>query len=474
MTYLAHPQSQNPAAKLIVRIEELLKNNNPIEARKLCKKLCKKNKKNPQAWFLMSSIHAQLNEYSDAEQCCLILIKLYPDFPMAHFNLGLAYQKTGKIKKAITSMHDAIQLQPDFIKAHVNLGDLYKTGECYSQAIKAYQSALNIEPQNTEVYKRLAYVYILQENIKEAIKCYQAIVQHTPSDTDTWLLIATMLASNGALKEAETTCTRALEKNKNDFRLLCEFGKILCEQDKAIEALDVFQKAKLIEPDDAEINYLISEFKQDKTTLYTDKQKYIASVFDNYADTFDSHLSNTLEYRTPQLIHQLALDIYTNPIKLNILDLGCGTGLCGVYFHNIASSLTGVDLSQRMIDKARERNLYSALYKTDIVDALEHSENKYDLVLAADVFVYVGNLSEIITGCKNTLKKGGILIFSVESVEGDSYKLRASGRYGHSTEYIQSLAASNHFSIKATRKTTIRKEGTNAIMGRIFAMEITV
>jgi len=421
----------------------------------------------------MSSIHAQLNEYHNAEQCCQTLIKLYPDFPMAHFNLGLAYQKTGKIKAAITSMHKAAQLQPDFIKAHVNLGDLYKADKHYNQAIKAYQNALNIEPQNSGIYKRLAYIYILQENIEKAIDCYQTIVRHTPSDIDTWLLIATMLASNGALNEAEKTCALALEKNANNFSLLCKYGKILCEQGKATIALGVLQKAKLIEPDNIEVNYLISEFKQDKTALHTDKQAYIARVFDDYADTFDSHLSNTLQYRTPELIHQLAMETYTNPEKLDILDLGCGTGLCGVYFHNISNSLTGVDLSRRMIEKARERNIYSTLHQTDIIDALEPSEHEYDIILAADVFVYVGNLSDIFTGCRRALRNGGMLIFSVESIEGDNYRLRASGRYGHSTEYILNLAASNHFSVEATHKTTIRKEGTNAIMGKVFAMKIT-
>jgi len=473
MIYSPQARNNNPTENLISRIEDRIKNNNFSDAKKLCKKLCKNNKKNPQAWFIMSSIYAQLGEYANAAQSCRELIKLSPELPVAHFNLGLALNKLGKFMPAISSLRKTIKLQPSFIKAYVNMGDIHKEIKQFDEAVEAYISALNVEPENPEIQKRIAYVKLLQENVGGAIEYYKKIIERTPSDSNTWLLMATILASDGNLVEAEKICQQGIAANSGNFKLLCEHGKILSEQGNKTDALEAFKKAKNIQPNDAEINYLISEFSDDSESSYTDKQEYIANVFDEYAETFDSHLAKRLEYRTPELIHQISVENINDKLKkLDILDLGCGTGLCGVFFKDTANSLIGVDLSGKMIEKTRDRNLYDSLYQTDIIDALEQSENKYDLIIAADVFVYVGNLSEAFNGCNKALKKGGLLVFSVESVKGETYKLRSSGRYGHSNKYIHDLALDNKFTVKASHETTIRKEGIKPIQGYIFALQM--
>ena len=155
---------------------------------------------------------------------------------------------------------------------------------------------------------------------------------------------------------------------------------------------------------------------------------------------------------------------------LNVIDLGCGTGLCGPLFRNIAARLVGVDLSSRMLEKARERHVYDELREADIIDALQNSANAFDLVLAADVFVYVGDLAPVFAACNKASRQGGLFAFSVESVESGNYVLRASGRYGHSLCYIRELAGKHGFDIATVRETMIRKEGQQPIPGHVFVL----
>lgn len=460
----------NPVAGPIARIEELLKNNNPGAAKPLCKKLCKKNSNNPQVWFVMSRIHAQLGEYSDAERCCRKVTSLAPDIAVAHYNRALALRKMGRQDDAIACLRKTIRLQPDSINAYVNIGDMLQAAERYEEAIEAYQAVLRIDPAYRDAYGKIAYMQFVQKDTDSAINSYQKVVQLEPSDVSTWLLMASIHASSGALGKAENICTQGLEANPDNVALLCGLGKIVSELGDAKRALQLFQKAGEIEPGNAEIEYLIAAFGQDDAS-YVEKQKYIAKLFDGYAESFDSHLADQLEYHVPELIHQAALGVLVeDQTSLDILDLGCGTGLCGACFQSIANSLTGVDLSPLMIEKTRQRAIYKTLHQEDIVDVLERSENAYDLVVAADVFIYVGDLSAVFSGCKKALREGGMLVFSVESVDGQVYRLRASGRYGHSEGYILDMATANDFVISTVREITVRKEGNKPIPGQIFVL----
>ena len=155
---------------------------------------------------------------------------------------------------------------------------------------------------------------------------------------------------------------------------------------------------------------------------------------------------------------------------LRILDLGCGTGLCGPQFRDMASALIGVDLSPRMIEKARERGIYDDLIVGDITESLRGEKGAFDLILASDVFVYVGNLDQVFAGCRDTLRGEGIFAFSTEHAEGDSYILRPSARFAHSAAYIKRMAAAHGFSVEISDEVILRTEHKMPVTGEIFAL----
>jgi predicted TPR repeat methyltransferase len=154
------------------------------------------------------------------------------------------------------------------------------------------------------------------------------------------------------------------------------------------------------------------------------------------------------------------------------MDLGCGTGLCGPLFRDMANTLIGVDLAPNMLAAARRRNVYDSLIRGDIRSELTSTGHSYDVIIAADVFIYVGDLKEIFSATRKALKPGGFFAFSLESYEeGANYVLRRSGRYAHSASYIRELTADAGLNAASLDKVTLRKENDATIEGYICVLQ---
>jgi predicted TPR repeat methyltransferase len=155
-----------------------------------------------------------------------------------------------------------------------------------------------------------------------------------------------------------------------------------------------------------------------------------------------------------------------------VLDLGCGTGLIGPEIAPYSKQLVGVDLSAKMLDKARTRNLYQRLERSDLLGMMQGEPvSSYDLVIATDVFIYVGKLDEVISEIKRLLSAGSIFAFSIETCEaeaaGPGYQLEHTGRYAHTVEYLSRLAATNGFRILEMVATQIRTEHGKPVNGHM-------
>ena len=203
----------------------------------------------------------------------------------------------------------------------------------------------------------------------------------------------------------------------------------------------------------------------------------MAQLFDEYADTFDSHLVKVLDYNVPENLATL-LRAYQDAKrgKWTILDLGCGTGLFGVAVASMAHRIVGVDLSAKMLEKARQLNLYDRLDQLDLLEMMENeAASTFDLVAAADVFVYIGKLDELVAEAKRVLRPGGIFAFSVESLEAlpdtgqprevSDYQLNATGRYAHSVRYLARMAADSGFDVLTIKQAQSRLDKGNSVKG---------
>lgn len=168
---------------------------------------------------------------------------------------------------------------------------------------------------------------------------------------------------------------------------------------------------------------------------------YVAASFDAMAGYFDRRLRDSLRYRGPeQIIERLARAHGSGAGALHVCDAGCGTGLLGPLLRPYARALTGVDLSAKMLDKARERGVYDALVTADLVAHLAARPASYDVITAADVFVYIGDVAPVFAAAARALRPRGLFLFTAELDEGDGYTLTLVGRYAHSMAYLRAAA----------------------------------
>ncbi|NIV29929.1 MAG: methyltransferase domain-containing protein, partial [Anaerolineae bacterium] len=200
---------------------------------------------------------------------------------------------------------------------------------------------------------------------------------------------------------------------------------------------------------------------------------YVRKLFDGYAGDFEHHLVGKLEYQTPQKLHDLLEELIRDrQADMDVIDLGCGTGLCGPLFRKHAGFLKGVDLSPGMLAKAGERDIYDELVEGDLTVGLGTAGDVYDLVIAADVFVYVGELGQVFEATARALRPGGLFAFSLEAEEsGEDFVLRPTGRYAHSLGYARRLAEAAGLQEIRLEKSVLRKDkGQQPIEGYLVVL----
>ncbi|MEP7455707.1 methyltransferase domain-containing protein [Phyllobacterium sp. SB3] len=199
---------------------------------------------------------------------------------------------------------------------------------------------------------------------------------------------------------------------------------------------------------------------------------YVETLFDAYAPTFETALLDKLEYRVPGLLAEAIEKHGSGRRYTSVLDVGCGTGLMGPYVRPVADYLAGMDLSEVMLQKAAEKQVYDDLAKGN-VNEFEMTLQSVDLVIAADVFVYVGDLDRAFAAIAKSLTVDGLFVFSVENQEGsDEPVLQPSLRYTHSQSYIERLLAVHGMALISLARETIRLDRGEPLQGLIVVAKL--
>ena len=175
--------------------------------------------------------------------------------------------------------------------------------------------------------------------------------------------------------------------------------------------------------------------------------RYVRHLFDQFSADYDQRMIGQLGYRAPAVLHELASLVLPVQEGLIALDLGCGTGLSGQAFSDMASAIDGIDLSPAMITKARARGIYRELIVGDIEIALAGIPVNYDLILAADTLVYLGDLEAVMRGAAEKLAPDGYFLFTAEKKDGEGFELGPKRRWRHSESYLRDVATHAGFDI---------------------------
>lgn len=199
---------------------------------------------------------------------------------------------------------------------------------------------------------------------------------------------------------------------------------------------------------------------------------YVATLFDQHAEAFESILVDQLEYCVPLLTRQRLQALGLGPFK-KMLDLGCGTGLTGGALRDIVDDITGLDISENMVEIAHEKDLYETLYVAEAADYLEDNEDgPFDLMTATDVLPYLGFLEELFFGVADNMDANGLFIFSSETLPdevlaGRDFMVGPHQRFAHAESYVRKVLADAGFEIVEIGDITVRLEDGNPIAGHL-------
>jgi len=229
-----------------------------------------------------------------------------------------------------------------------------------------------------------------------------------------------------------------------------------------------YQRYLDLEPEEPEAMHMLSAMGALQTPDRA-SEGYIKILFDRFAPDFDELLQDDLDYRVPTLIYN-TIEHYLNSQKANleILDLGCGTGLCGEAVKQFSSRIDGVDLSVQMLKKAKQKLVYNNLINSDVLSYLKSANRTYDIVLAADVFVYFGALEALFSSLNKVVKPRGLILFSLEIQRSSGFSLMSSGRYSHSRPYVRKAADQVGFTEILVKSETLRLEYGEPVWGDIW------
>jgi len=378
------------------------------------------------------------------------------------FFAGIAHFESGRLEAAHDCFAQCQALTPDRPSVLGNLGITLFHLQRWEKAIDFLKRTVTADPEHAEAWACLGLACEALGDWQAAGPALARAVELNPAQLRLWLSLGQARLRAGQVEAALAAYDRALAVDAECAPAWSERGSLMREMQQLDEAARCFEKALAL-GGDAELNrYYLASVRGEN--LPAPPRRYVEALFDDYAAEFESHLVEKLGYRGHEVLLQPLCE--ENPHWRCALDLGCGTGLCGPLLAPHTDWLVGVDLSAAMLEKARGRKVYDELVYADIAGFLDAADHRAELVVATDVFIYVGELEHIFRAVRRLLQPGGCLAFTVEEPEsGTGMQLLPSLRYAHSEAYVRDIAARTGFAVRALFRAPIRHDQQQPIPG---------
>ncbi|MEI8302049.1 MAG: tetratricopeptide repeat protein [Burkholderiales bacterium] len=326
-----------------------------------------------------------------------------------------------------------------------------------------FEQALALAPGRVSVMVNLGITLCHLGQFAAAEPLLRDATAAEPQDAAAWAHLARCRVGLGQIDAAITAFTHATEADPTLEPAWSALGGLLRETGRLAEAAQAFRRAQALGADPQLLGYYLAAV-DGGTPPPSAPRRYVEGLFDEYAAEFGEHLVAQLRYQAPQTL--LAPLIRGAPRYRQVLDLGCGSGLCGSIVQPFADAIDGVDLSRAMLAQAARLGAYRDLVHQDIAAFLASASPGYELVLAADVFIYVGELEAIFAAVRRLLAPGGCFAFSVElPPEGTDTCLMPSLRYAHSEAFVRQLAGRTGFRVRDSLHAPLREEQRRPVPG---------
>lgn len=412
--------------------------------------------------------HHKRGELDKAATLYKNILKKNPGFADAlHFD-GVLKHQLGEPEKAIASIRKALRQVPEYPDALNNLGNILRETGRLDEALESYQRVLALVPGHVDTLVNLASIHVRLRQVEEAQACLDRAMVENSEHALVWRCQGNVFRESMKYADALSAYRKSAVLAPDEDVTRRQIAKVLLQLGRRKEA--VGELAELLErhPDDAAIRHSLAAYGgSDIPDRASDE--YVRQLFDGFSRSFDATLAR-LEYKAPQLVSD-ALACLASQVdkKLDILDIGCGTGLCGSLVKPLAAKMVGVDLSTGMLRKASGQNAYDELHEAELTAFMLESTSTYDAIICVDTFVYFGRLDEAFAAAGKILNAGGYLIFTVEHHSkdecGDDWRLQHHGRFSHVDNYLDRALSMAGFSVASFTPVVPRMEKGEPVAG---------
>jgi predicted TPR repeat methyltransferase len=414
----------------LVRIETLIRENQLADAAAALTDLGSREAQDPRVYVLGALLGFAANNPASALKSADVALGLAPGWPRALFQRARALEALNRLPEALDACKAAVDgdaKQYAAIDLAVTIGRRLGATDIPEALLRKAHAN---DPQNLSVWLALGR-FLSRYKQEEAIVWLEKVLADQPENLDALTTLASLHVAAGRIEAAQSLIARA---------------QAIDPQNEAV----LFQAARVRGDGEQQI-----------------PSAMVRNLFDDYAERFDKHLIAGLGYRLPKIIAEKIRAAYPTP-TLNVLDLGCGTGLVGVALGKINGYLVGVDLSEKMIEQAVKHNVYSRFHIADVVEALTATDaSEYEVIVGADLLVYISDITSFVAESHRVLRPSGILYFSCELATEDEEKvvLRPSQRYAHRMDWVREVCQRAGFASIEIEPLNVRTEQGSPIRG---------
>lgn len=417
--------------------------------------------------------HVEAGRLADAERCFEASLSLLPARVSTLVNLGAVRCRQGRAADALPPLEQAVAAAPDDTDARAQLALALAQLGRDDDALAGFERVLAGTPEHPVARLQAALILNRQGRHAPALRHLERLLTVHPAHAEGWVLHGQTLQSLGRHGAALPSYERALALQPGLARAWTLRGSLLRDLGRRDEAVAAFEQA-IAHGGDPALNGFFLAALDGRAAPPGAPDSYVRQLFDGYAAQFEAHLTRVLRYDLPQRIAaRLAARATSAGRRLHhALDLGCGTGLCGAALRPVCERIDGVDLSRAMLERAGATGAYTQLDEAELVEHLQRSVHRHDLVVAADVFIYLGDLAPAFAGVCRVLEPGGWFAFSVErGDDGVDHALRGSLRYAHGERYLRGLAQAHGLAVVDFETVVLREEQRKPIDGLLVLLQ---
>jgi predicted TPR repeat methyltransferase len=415
-------------------------------------------------------------DHKRAEALFLASLQRLPGRVSTLVNLAAARLALDRPADALAPLDEALAQTPDDADVWCQRGQVLGRLLRLDDAVASFDRALALNAEHTAATYHRGMALNALHRPADAWAAFERLVELQPDSAEAHFRRGQTLQRLQRPADALVALDRALELRPADHAAWTQRGSVLAQLGRDEEAAQSFREA-LRHGGDAELNgwYLGSLTGDAKEAAAP--RAYVETLFDDYARDFEQHLVAALDYRGHRLIAEQLRRWAPGRRFASALDLGCGSGLCGVELRPHCDHLAGIDLSTQMLARAQARGCYDRLTQAEVVQHLQSlPDGAHDLVVAGDVFIYLGRLETVFAEVQRVLRPGGLFVFTLERTSDEAVDVQAGDalrgtRSRHSARYVRALAERCGLSVRAIDDATLRRELEQDVAGLVVCIE---